>query len=511
MTPVLSREEVRELDRRATAEAAIPSLELMERAGRGATELLLERFPAASRVLIVCGAGNNGGDGFVVARHLLAHGRKPTVVLLGDIAKLRGDALANSAALTEAGGAFTSLSEATFAAFTRSLGDADLVVDALFGTGLDRPLEGLARDLVERLNAAPVPKLALDVPSGVDSNTGATLGVAIHAQVTATFAAPKRGLLTPNGAIQAGEAHVISLGIPSEVAERMGYGACQVEATDVAAAIPPRGPRSHKGSSGRVLVIAGSPGKIGAGLLVAEGALRAGAGLVTLAATPAVATTYEARVLEAMTARIDPENVEASLAEYLANTDVVALGPGLGTDDYARRVVEHVALAHSGLVVLDADGITCFAGRPEVLAGARGKVVLTPHPGEMGRLLGSSAAEVEADRFGAVKSAAERSGQTVLLKGAPTLVAAPGERIAVNSTGHPVLATGGAGDVLCGVIAALLVHANPYRAALAGAFVHGSAAAELARTRGVDRGVLAHEVAGAVPAAIARVLSSRHG
>jgi len=500
--PVLSRAEVRELDRRATAEAGIPSLELMERAGRGATELLFARFPEARCVVVACGAGNNGGDGFVVARRLRDAGRDARVVFVGDLARLRGDALANHQVFVAAGGSVSTVDEQSSAALEQALTAADLVVDALFGTGLDRDLAGIFRTVIERLNATALPKLALDLPSGIDADTGMPHGLALHADVTATFAATKRGLTTPSGAAHAGEVVVVSLGIPAELEQRLGYAAEELEDADVAPAIARRGPGSHKGSSGRVLVIAGSPGKVGAGLLCAEGALRAGAGLVTLVGVPETVAVYENRVLEAMTARLDASRLEESLDALLEHADAVALGPGLGLDPPARRIVEHVALRWPGRVVLDADALTCFGDRAGELARSRGELVLTPHPGEMGRLLGSSAAAVESDRYRAVTRAAELSGQTVLLKGASTLIAAPGRRVAVNPTGHPILATGGAGDVLSGVIAALLVAADPYRAACAGAYVHGRAASELAALRRVDRGVLAHEIAGAVPHAL---------
>jgi NAD(P)H-hydrate epimerase len=505
MKPVLTRTEVRELDRRATAEACVPSLELMESAGHGATEVLLARFPDVRHVAIVCGPGNNGGDGFVVARLIKTHGHDVRVFYIGETEKIRGDALENYRVWIDAGGALTSVDEGSLAVLDAALAEAELVVDALFGTGLDRELTGLAREVVSRLNGAQRPILALDLPSGLDADRGVPLGIAVRATVTATFARKKRGLCTPSGAEHAGEIEVVPIGIPEEVEERVGYGAAEFEAVDVAALIPRRGASSHKGSSGRVLILAGSPGKIGAALLVARGALRAGGGLVTLAAEPATAQLLEQRVLEAMTARLDPEAPERSLDALLEHTDVVALGPGLGFDAFARRIVDHVALAWPGRVVVDADAITSFRDRAEMLARARGKLVLTPHPGELGRLLGGSASDIEADRYGAVVRAVERTGQVVLLKGASTLVAGPGEKITVNPTGNALLATGGAGDVLCGVIASLLVGSEPYRAACAGAYVHGSAADLLKRELGVDRGVLAHEVADAVPRALASV------
>ena len=506
MKPVLTRAEVRELDRRATAEASIPSLELMENAGHGATELLLERFPDARRVVIVCGAGNNGGDGFVVARLSKSKGRDVHVLLAGDPEKLRADALANYRAWIDAGGPVASIDAGALGVLDAALAEADLVVDALFGTGLERELTGVAREVVMRLNSAQKPILALDLPSGLDADRGVPLGVAVRATVTATFARKKRGLCTPHGAEHAGEISVVSLGIPEEIEARVGYGAVELERGDVRTLVTARGPSSHKGSSGRVLILAGSRGKIGAALLVARGALRAGGGLVTLGAEPGTASVLEQRVLEAMTARLDPNAPERSLDALLEKTDVVALGPGLGLDAFARRVVDHVALGWPGRVVVDADAITSFAERAGELAKARGKLVLTPHPGELARLLGGTVAEIEADRFAAVERAVARTGQTVLLKGSSTLVAAAGEKISVNPTGNALLATGGAGDVLCGVIAALFVDSEPYRAARAGAYVHGAAADLLAAELAVERGVLAHEVADAVPRAFAAVL-----
>jgi ADP-dependent NAD(P)H-hydrate dehydratase / NAD(P)H-hydrate epimerase len=506
MKPVLTRAEVRELDRRATSEASVPSLELMENAGHGATELLLARYPEARRIVVVCGLGNNGGDGFVVARLLKTQGREARVLLVGDGERLRGDALENSRAWVDAGGSLTNIDERSLATLKQALAEAELVVDALFGTGLDRELSGLSRDVVLAINAAHKPTVALDLPSGLDADTGVALGVAVRASVTVTFARAKRGLLTPSGADHAGEISVVPIGIPPEIEARVGHGSAELEPADVAAAIPTRGTLSHKGSSGRVLVLAGSPGKIGAALLVAHGALRAGAGLVTLAAEPGTASAFEQRVLEAMTTRLDPNAPERSLDPLLERTNVVALGPGLGLDAFARRVVDHVVLGWPGLAVVDADALTLFSDRSDTLVKAPGKLVLTPHPGELARLLGCTTEDIEADRYGSVLRAVERTGRVVLLKGASTLIAGPGERIAVNPTGNGLLATGGAGDVLAGVVSALLVGSEPYRAACAGAYLHGAAAGILATERAVDRGVLAHEVADAVPRALWSVL-----
>ena len=506
MTPVLSRAEVRELDRLASVEGGIPSLTLMENAGRGAAELALREFPNARRFVIVCGAGNNGGDGFVMARRLRARGLSVSVFLAADPERISGDALTAFEALTDAGAAWLRIDEGTLPAFETSLTSADVIVDAIFGTGLDRDVVGTPRAVIERINAAQARRLSLDLPSGLDADTGKPLGAAVRANLTATFAETKRGLATPLGAAHSGRVEVIDIGIPGGFAERVGYGVECLEARDVVRAIAPRNALSHKGSSGRVLLIAGSPGKVGAGLLAAHGALRAGAGLVTIAAEPQVADLYEFRVLEAMTARLDPQAVEASLSRWLDQVDVVGIGPGMGLDAQAVRVAERVVLEWPGVVIVDADAITAFRGRAAELSQARGRLVLTPHPGEMARLIGASPAAVEADRFGAVRTAVDQTQATVLLKGARTLIGSPGQRIIVNPTGSPVLATGGTGDVLCGVIAALAIGTDPLRAACAGAYVHGLAAETVARDRAVDRGVLAHEVADAVPEVIGNLL-----
>jgi len=481
----------------------------MENAGRGAAQALMAEFPQARSAAIVCGRGNNGGDGFVVARDLSARGWRVWLLLVADQDALTGDAAAQFEAWKAQGGSVEYIRNDNVEVLEGALAESEVTVDALFGTGLTRELAGLDRIVVERINQAAGPCVSLDLPSGLDADRGVPLGTAVRAAFTLTFAQKKRGLLTPFGAEHAGRVSVIDIGIPASLLERNGYGAAEIEKADVARSIAPRTRLSHKGTSGRVLVLAGSPGKIGAALLVAHGALRAGAGLVTLAGLPEVAQVFEARVLEAMTARIDPNAPEASLLALLERTDVAVVGPGIGFDETARRVVDQTVLAWQGPVVVDADAITRFFGRAEELARSRGQLLLTPHPGELAGLLGTSTAAIEADRFGAVERAVELTRATVLLKGAPTLVGAPGQRIAACPAGHPVLATGGSGDVLAGCLGTLLVGNDPYTAACSGAFLHGRAAERVAAQRGVDRGVLSHEVADEVPAVIAGLSRQR--
>jgi hydroxyethylthiazole kinase-like uncharacterized protein yjeF len=507
VVPVLSREEARALDRMASERGGVPSLELMEAAGRSSAEAIVGEYPSAKRVTVIAGRGNNGGDGYVVARCLAGAGRRVRVLTTTDPDAAVGDAGTNLERFRRSGGTVERLVDGGLAALDDALRATDLVVDALYGIGLTRDLSGLDRAVVERLNLSSIPVVALDLPSGLDADRGVPLGVAVRARLTLTFAHDKRGLCTPVGAEHAGRVRVLDIGIPSELSRQTRFGSALLETVDAARAIAPRTRLSHKGSSGRVLVIAGSPGKVGAALLVAHAALRTGAGLVTIVTHPDAALAVEGRVLEAMTLRLDPKDPEASLHEHLEQASSVVIGPGLGLDAIASRLVAHLTAGFHGKVVVDADAITAFAGRAEQLSRSPGRLVLTPHPGEMSRLLGVTTQEVEADRFGAVERAISLTRATVLLKGAPTLIGAPDEPIAVCPTGHPVLATGGAGDVLSGCIGALLVAAEPYGAACAAAFVHGRAAAGLALRRGVDRGVLAHEIADEVPVAIAGLSS----
>jgi hydroxyethylthiazole kinase-like uncharacterized protein yjeF len=509
MQRVLSRAQVRDFDRRATESGQVPGLLLMENAGRGAVEAIAAlyggRIQPGLRTLVVCGGGNNGGDGYVVARRLTRLGADVEVLSTAAEDALRGDALANYRAFRGTGGRVRMLQGAAPEAVDRSIADAQLIVDALLGTGLDREVSSSLRDCIERVNRAPARRVALDVPSGLDADTGRVLGAAIRAELTVTFAAHKLGLVTPSGLEHAGRVVVKDIGVGFDSVTGTGESAWLVEASDVARALPPRARSAHKVSAGRVLVIGGSLGKTGAPLLVARGASRAGAGLVTIASWPDVIGPLSSQVLESMTAAIDPERLDATLEPLLGHADVVAIGPGLGLGDAARRLVERVVLGFAGTVVADADALTHFSGRLERLAERAGSLILTPHPGEMGRLLGADARAVEADRFQALARAVSGSAAVVLLKGPHTLIGAPGELPRVGPESTPALATGGAGDVLGGVIAGLACAVGPFTAAWSGAFLHGAAAASWAREHGADRGLLAHEVADRVPATLAEM------
>lgn len=509
MLPVLSAQQMRDFDRHATSVLGVPSASLMETAGRGAASVILSWLAdggVSGPCVVVAGAGNNGGDGLVVARRLLEADVPVQTFLAQPAEKLKGDALANYRELQGLGGAITELA-GDLSPLASALAGAGLIVDALFGTGLDRDITGFVAGVVELINAAPARRLSLDLPSGLQGDSGRVLGVAVQADRTVTFAHPKLGLCTPRGAALAGRVDVRDIGVPADPSAT-GLSALLVEAADVRRLLPQRASTLHKSSAGRVLVVAGSPGKLGAALLCAYGAQRAGAGLVTIATSPAVADALDQRVLEAMTARIDQAAPEASLAALLAPCDAAVVGPGLGLDAQARRVVDAVTFGWDGHKLLDADAISHFAGRAAELRRAK-NVVLTPHAGELGRLLGVPYAEVEDDRFGAVARAVELTGQVVLLKGRFSIIGAAGELPLLNPTGGPVLATGGSGDVLSGIIGALACSLPLREAAFAGAYLHGAAADRWAAERGADRGLLAHELADELPATLGSLLEVR--
>jgi NAD(P)H-hydrate epimerase len=478
----------------------------MENAGRGAADVIervmLGGRAAGKRVAVVCGTGNNGGDGFVVARHLLVRGAHVDAWLAGDPERMTADCRLNHAAFVGVGGHVESipLGESTMA-LLESVEKADAVVDALFGTGLDRAIVEPLASVVNTLNAGSKATIALDVPSGMNADTGVGMGATVRAKMTVTFAHEKLGHVTPNGARLCGPVHVVDIGVPSSL--RPDREAELVEASDVRALLLPRAVDAHKYRAGHVAILAGSAGKIGASLLCAQGALRGGAGAATIVTWPDAAAILDSRVLEVMTARIDDE---ASLEKALANKRAVVLGPGFGTGERARSAVAHVLNRYPGPIVADADAVSMHAGEPEAFAPAGGRAILTPHSGELARLLGRSAEEIESNRFAAAREAAVRTRSVVLLKGPHTIVAAPEGRVVVNDSGNPALATAGSGDVLSGLAGALACALPPFEAAWCAAWLHGAAGDAWARTH-ADRGLLAHEIADELPGVVATLVA----
>jgi ADP-dependent NAD(P)H-hydrate dehydratase / NAD(P)H-hydrate epimerase len=508
MTPVLSRAQMRGFDAYAVEKCCVPSILLMENAGLGAVDVLVREVLGGKargvRAVVVCGPGNNGGDGLVIARHLAVRDARPVVFLAGDVRKSSSDVRANLDAWRGVGGEARELAQGTAQALVEEMNSADVIVDALFGTGLDRPVEGWLADTIGAMNSADAARFAVDLPSGLDADTGSALGIAVEAAATATFAHHKLGLLTPNGARHAGRVHIVDIGVPRSLVGHVGGSGQLLERADFERWVQRRSPGAHKSSSGHVLVVGGSPGKVGAPQLVARGALRAGAGLATIATWAPAADAIESHTLEVMTSRIDSGDPARSLDGILKGKNALVVGPGLGLNDEARTVVEYLLASWPGPVVVDADALTMFAGRPSVFMATR-NAILTPHPGELGRLLGKTPAQVESDRFRMARELVAATGAVVVLKGAHTIVAAPDSRLAVSPVACPALATAGSGDLLAGIVAAMTCSMPPFEAACAGVMLHGFAGQAWSDAHGgADRGLLASEIADALPALLAR-------
>ena len=490
MRPLFDRAGSRAIDQRLI-DAGVPGLILMENAGRGAAEQVLSRFrDRLGHVVILGGTGQNGGDAWVIARRLATHGVTPRVVLAGDESAVRGDAGINLGALRGIGLDITVVREAS----ALELDGATLIVDGLFGTGLDRVIEGWRAALIAGVNASDAPVVALDLPSGIDADTGAVLGAAIEAELTVTFAGHKRGLWQMPGRAHAGEVVCADIGVPPPRSRDV-----LLELADVARWVPRRSLDAHKGRAGHVLIVAGAPGRTGAAMLSGHGALRGGAGLVTLLSRAREA--LDPKVIELMTAALPSEGaLEAALAEAQGKASA-AIGPGLGLDADTRALVLALTRELPIPAVLDADALTAIAGaRLELVREAAAPRVLTPHPGEAARLLGCTTHEIEADRYAAAARLAARSGHVAVLKGAGTVIADPAGRLAVCPLGTPALGVAGTGDVLSGALAAALASIDaPFEAACAAVLLHARAGELAARS---DRGLLAREVGDMLPVAL---------
>ena len=513
MRPVFTAAEMRSLDRRAIAELGIPGAALMEQAGRGAAAALMEMLPAlgaprrGARVTIVCGKGGNAGDGFVVARWLRRRDIHPVVLLAARPDEIGGDAASKLAALRRAGVRPIVVEEAAHAA--SRMADAHVVVDALLGTGARGAPTGLTAALIEGINASGRPVIALDIPSGLPSDGGPPSGPAVRATATFTFAGLKYGLVVSPGLDFAGRVTVVPIGIPDAEVAR-GIRLWLVERADIAARFPPRPRDAHKGTYGHLLIVGGSLGKTGAAALAARAAMRAGAGLVTVATATSQQPVVAGLVVESMTEPL-AETAVGSVAlearervlELAAARDAVALGPGLGVDPETQELARGLARALDRPLVLDADALSALAGRLELLRGVLAPRCLTPHPGEMARMLGVTVADVQRDRVGTASNVATAYGVHVALKGATTVVAVPDGRVFLNPTGNPGMASGGTGDALTGILGALLAREmDPTDALVAAVYLHGLAG-DLAAARLGEESLVAGDLIEALPDAFA--------
>jgi ADP-dependent NAD(P)H-hydrate dehydratase / NAD(P)H-hydrate epimerase len=505
--------QMRELDRRTMEEVGLPGLVLMENAARGAVQVVRRLYPRSRSLVFFCGKGNNGGDGLAMARYFQELGLKVKVYLSGSRDGLKGESAAQllwsdrlKIPLVELTG------EINFSILKQEIGSCDLAVDALLGTGLEKEVHGLFRDLIHFMNDLSCPKVAVDIPSGLSSDIGRPLGICTRADLTITFGLPKLGHVLFPGRRFIGRLFVIDIGIPAVLWPAPEDRSELLEAGFISGLLPERDPEGHKGSYGHTLVIAGSKGKTGAATMTSLGALRAGAGLVTLGIPESLNPIMEMKLTEVMTeplAEGDPGclGLEAlkRILTLLEGKKVLAIGPGLSTSAGTKTLFgELLRQVKNKPLVIDADGLNLLAESPEIFSALKGRAVLTPHPGEMSRLSGKSVKEIQNDRIQTARDFSRKFGVVLVLKGARTVIADPEGPVYINPLAHSVLATGGTGDVLTGLIAGFLSQGLPLiQAACLGVFLHGQAGLELVRKRG-GQGILATELLDLIPGLISR-------
>jgi len=506
---VLNAAQMREADRRTIEDVGIPSLVLMENAGRQVVAAIeaVHADLLDGQVAVLCGRGNNGGDGFVVARTFLQRGVDVSVFLIGQVSDVRGDARTNLDILGRLGVTVVEIADGqAWELHLSEVRDCDLIIDAIFGTGLNAPVHGLIESVIADINASGIPVVAIDLPSGLSADTPDPIGASVEAGTTVTLAAPKLPLVLPPAENRAGDIVIADIGIPSSVIDELGGPRLELlTRSGTRELITPRAPESHKGDFGHVLIVAGSLGKTGAAHLSAMGALRSGAGLVTVA-TPAECLPIVATMApEYMTIALDSVEALLDIAR-----DVIAIGPGLGqapdTRAFVKSLVEHATTP----LVIDADGLNAFADDPDRLTGREGRdVIITPHPGEMARLVGMSTEEVQSSRLDIARNFAAAHHLYVVLKGHRTLIATPDEKVFINPTGNPGMASGGMGDVLTGMVAACLAQLLDAEAACKLAvYLHGMAG-DLADAHAGDMSLVASDLVAHIGPAVQELTASR--
>lgn len=509
---IVTGTQMQALDRRTITEAQVPSLVLMERAGGGVADFIQHRFSPlrGKTATILCGKGNNGGDGFVVARLLRQRHAKVTVLLLAPGGDLSRDAAMMYRRWLRVAGKSSTRQFRSSEQAGAMLASSDFIVDALLGTGLSTEVTGVYRDAIRLMNSAGRPVIAVDMPSGIHADNGALLGEAVRATATITLGLPKLGLYLGAGIDHAGTIQVVDIGIPPAYVEAVNSRAIVVTNELVAKTLPARPASAHKGTFGHAGIIAGSVGKTGAAVLAARAALRIGAGLVTVGTPSSVNDVLEAKLLEAMTVSL-PETKARTLARsgldrvlaFMQTRTALAIGPGLSTHPETVELVQSLMKHLDRPSVLDADALNALASRASLLTECKIPPILTPHPGEMARLeVDATSQSVNADRLGTARRFARERGVFVVLKGARTVIARPDGLLAICPTGNPGMATAGTGDVLTGMIVGLLAQAVPaWEAACAATYLHGLAG-DLAAQQLGQAGMLAGDLIDHIPYAL---------
>ncbi|HNX29815.1 MAG TPA: NAD(P)H-hydrate dehydratase [Syntrophomonadaceae bacterium] len=506
--------EMQDIDRRAASEYGILSLVLMENAGIRTAEMVPEMLGSAAgkKVIILAGRGNNGGDGLVAARHLHNSAAEPVIFLMGKVGQLSPDSKVNYDILQKMTDRIYPLTEdSQREKLSLELLDADIIIDAIYGIGFKGSLNAFETDIVQLINKTKAPVIAVDIPSGVEADSGKVNGEAVKAAATVTFALPKPGLILEPGKNHTGKLKIADISIPAALLQDKRLKTDLITEDMVAGMLGPRNPDAHKGTFGHALLIGGSTGLSGAILLAARGAIKCGAGLVSAALPVSLVPIFDTALQEVMSIPLTQTSqgaisIEAlpAIENILGTSSVCAVGPGMSRYQEAHAIIRFILERAGGPVVIDADGLNALAGDVSILKERQVPVVLTPHPGEMARLTGKTIEEIQADRIDCAAHYAREWGAVIVLKGNKTVIAAPKGEIYVNITGNPGMATAGSGDVLCGIITGLISQGlKPEAAAAAGVYLHGLSGDHVAGTKG-QRGLIAGDLLEALPLVMAR-------
>jgi ADP-dependent NAD(P)H-hydrate dehydratase / NAD(P)H-hydrate epimerase len=478
---VLTPDRMAKYDGYAINTWGIPSTVLMENAGRNTYRLTKEGYLAGKkRVAIFCGRGNNGGDGFVIGRYALQDGFLTKVLLLCNTSDLKGDAALNMKLFRSIGGEIVECTE-SLRRVREGIKDADIIIDAIFGTGLSKPVGGIEKKVIEAINASGKPIIAVDIPSGIDGRTGQPLGAAVRATHTFTYGYPKIGQILQPGAYHTGKLTVIDISIPPFVEQKVGIDGHVVDGAMIRDFLKERLPWDHKGTFGHVAVIAGSPGKTGAAFMSSLAALKIGAGLVTLLIPASLNPIMEMKLTEVMTYPIKDKgtgyfllSAYDEIADFVSDKDVILIGPGLSQEPDTSALVRKLYQMINKPFVVDADGLNAFQGHVDLIRKTKRKAIFTPHPGELSRLTGMTSKEINNDRAGVGIQFVRDTGTNLILKGARTVIVSDKEELYINPTGNPALAKGGSGDILTGFVGGALSQGySEVEASLLGAYLHG--------------------------------------
>ncbi len=517
---IATASEMNNIDRRCRDEYGIPTLLLMENAASGVTKTIVEMLGSVrgKRITVICGRGNNGGDGLASARQLHILGASVSVYLLGDIADFRSEPAINLNIALKMGIGVYEKGKYSTRTLGSALNHSHMIIDAMIGTGLSSEIREEYKEVIDLINASKRPVLAVDISTGINSDTGEVMGTAVRATVTVTFALPKRGHFLYPGSDYTGKLLVSDISIPAEAIGKEAIYLDLLTVHDMKEIVPSRHPETHKGTNGHALVIAGSIGKGGAAAMTALACLRAGAGLLTLAVPKSVQPIVAGKLTEVMThplAETIEQTISSGAAEEIialsSDKEVAAIGPGLTTNKETVSAIKKVIRGTSIPIVIDADAINALADNTELLRERSSATILTPHPGEMGRLTGKSTAEIQKDRIGTARAFATLHGVYLVLKGAHTVIAEPSGAVHISPTGNPGMATGGTGDALTGIITGLIAQGlDPADAARLGVYMHGLAGDIAAKETGMV-GMLAGDLIKRIPSAIKQIRGSVPG